>query len=456
MLSLLRGRMTGGLLRRRDRAARGGRFRGGVSGGADVGGDVQPIALQLPTEQEATTAAAPAAAAAAAAAGGTVPKPPTSSSAETAATKADSALTILPLMSASGCPEFSKRAGALAAALDQLRPPEIASPLGGEAAEGSCDSRDRPGDAGCAINVVDADDLLDITSAAKKLRACDDNLVDEPDSDSSEGSEESEDEVAGDGEGGRSRNSVCKRRRRAVAPEHTLIDRPPGAPAAAPASREVAAASADAEARAVGRGRKRPRDADCNTAVKVDSGGVVAAKGVESPPTMQSFGPRFDGLNSNELSAVRSRWTLHSLEDVRQTSSQENQRAAALLMQQIRSRKQEVANNIDTRAKQLDTPSIAGKPVFRRPNARIDSDAAPSGRVGLQSVALQPGLFVAQECLAGTPRIHRISNSTSAEGVPVSAGPKSETCDVPLLTSSRKRRRGVVCAALEEETETQN
>mmetsp|Transcript_17306 Transcript_17306/g.40293 ORF Transcript_17306/g.40293 Transcript_17306/m.40293 type:complete len:471 (+) Transcript_17306:66-1478(+) len=270
---------------------------------------------------------------------------------------------------------FAKRADSLAAMLDGLGPKVTGTP--GEAAAAPADVED-------AANAQEP--IVEIEFSAKAARrarvdAMGDPDVDadcnEADSESGEGPEEEDDdeedfkpaplkpedpeeaaamqavmEAAG-------ADSECKKQKQRALlrdkrrRERIPIQRPEGSPAVAPAALHVQVAMEAA-------GRKREADNDQDA----DQTPSKAARSTEV--SSSSFGPRFEGLSQQEVQQARSKWTLHSLASVRQTSNAENQRAAFDFLEELRQRR-EGSRQPEEDAQMMEP---GAKPVFR-PRAQV-------------------------------------------------------------------------------------
>lgn len=290
---------------------------------------------------------------------------------------------------------FGERANALAAVLDKLSPSlpttEEASLEVLAADTTPCTTRLK---ASCRWE--DCLDEIEVSAAAKRKAAA--SLDEEwarglEDTDSEEDEDDEEDEGFSSPQKKAKAAAAVEREKRAAKRRRTdkgeVFQKPPGAPEVAPAAWQVRAAVA------VAGGEERAE------ATRV-------AQLPESAATGPSFGPRFQGLTETALAAVRSKWTLHSLADVQTTSSQDNQRAAASLFDELRKRREgggAAATAAPEGASQADSSPTAapGKPTFRRPPPReLAAEAAERRAAGARM--LSPGVFVAEECLAGVGR----------------------------------------------------
>jgi hypothetical protein len=111
-----------------------------------------------------------------------------------------------------------------------------------------------------------------------------------------------------------------------------------------------------------------------------------------------SFGPRFKGVGESELAKARSKWSLHSLADVRTASSEENRRAAAALFQELQKRRSGTLGTVAAEAAvAADQPC---KPTFRRPVGSSGGSVAPHDGQSARPLAM--GGRMMQECLVGS------------------------------------------------------
>lgn len=279
----------------------------------------------------------------------------------------------------------------------------------------------------------------------------DEEFDDEEDGDRPRGVESHCDSAAaGGGLPGLPAGHLAKRRRRED-PKRWQPQRPPGAPAAAPASARVVAAAAAAAGGPGG-------------AVHVRAAGSQAMGGA-------SYGPRFQGLSTEELGQAQARWALHSLAEVPRTSSQENLRAAAALFEELRRRREaaapaEAAVPPGAGAPEEPTLEATGapsRPTFRRrpggkqpgPLGAGPEEEPASGR---RTATSAPGTFIAEECMVGVARRRRPLAATAPLPTEAAAAPESAVASADGGKGSPpepwKRRRqlvGAVCAALDDE-----
>eukprot|EP00434_Breviolum_minutum_P004280 symbB.v1.2.003775.t1/scaffold207.1/size268535/22 len=250
--------------------------------------------------------------------------------------------------------DFSRRAGDLAAMLDQLPAPSLE------------ENSDIPRKAKHWTDK--ALEEIEVTAAANAKAAASqqDELLNPADlmnADASDSEAEGEIDEDEDDEEHEGRKSTTRSRCRRPGKLNDLRELPPGAPKAESAGEEVLQAVAS------------------------------AGEGVAQPGG-SSFGPRFKNLSKSELKVVRQKWQLHSLAGVEASSSEQNRRAAEELFAALKARRPAAAP--ETTA---DAP--AAKPVFRKrsaPEAEAETSKPTHHR---PDAFTTPGVRILEECVAG-------------------------------------------------------
>jgi len=342
-----------------------------------------------------------------------------------------------PQPSTSSSSDFAKRADALAAVLDQQQTMKVAA---------TSDSTGKVELAHAPRDLDDHEDGIEVSTEAE-LRARQSVKLDEElagmheDSDSEDNPDEDDDEdvdavgnSGGDSASGHGHPSSqnTETRRKSASTETSLP--PPGAPPVAPASPLVKAA-VDAADKADAKG--------CSALITRRSESRRCGGGEGDV----SFGPRFQGLNPAELNDVRSRWSLHSLADVKITSKEGNQQVAADFFRELRERRERcersaamaTASDERTRASwssggdgRSDTLTPAYKPTFRHPTSQGSERACK--RSSGSGCGVAPGGLVMEECVAGVKR----------RSAAVNSGGKASSC------SASKKARRTVCLAIQD------
>lgn len=340
--------------------------------------------------------------------------------------------------------EFGKRANALVAALDQVAPTRA---IGANAAESPAAALVCEQSEMCTSFAVEsteesictdgAPDEVEFSAVAK--RRVDEAFDVDMDLDDMEDSDNECDD--GDNQGAGNPRGA-KRHKSEWAPPITL---PPGVPAVMPASELVAAAVTAAV------------DNSANISSKTALFSCGNGSCEEETQASSSFGPRFNGLPSAELAEARARWTLHSLANVKQTSSKVNQEIATTLFNELRWRREshEAGASITLPATDADTgndlATCSDRPMFQRSAPRHDAGncMAPSTSsatmVSIVRNGGRPGEHVAKECVAGMGQRRKATESASSlttEGACVDSGAPQSRKRVPV--------RGTVCTALDE------
>lgn len=278
--------------------------------------------------------------------------------------------------------DFSRRAGDLAAMLDQLPAPSL------EAVDSSqIPQRMRWTDR--AREEIEVSAAATAKAAASQqdelLNPADLMNADASDSEGEGDVDEDEDDEDEETTAKKSARSRCRR----PAPLRDLArELPPGAPQAESATEEVLQAVA------------------------------AAGEGVSPQPGGSSFGPRFKNLSKSELTVARQKWQLHSLAGVEATSSEQNRRAAEELFAALKARRPAA----EAAAEPEPAPT---KPVFRK---RVAPEATPAEPRARPEAFTTPGVRILEECVAGRGARRK------AETLPESARPVA------------KRRKGVVIA----------
>ncbi|CAE7262178.1 NIP1-1 [Symbiodinium pilosum] len=275
--------------------------------------------------------------------------------------------------------QYGKRAGDLAAALDKITPPSLAS----------VDSEALPAKKFRKYCMEGALEEVEVSKEARAKSAVSlgDDFVDSEASESDDELDDNDDDE----------DECAPKKKKRKGPGH-VKDVPPGAPAAASASEEVLSAISSAEG----------------------AGDAVLPGG-------SSFGPRFSNLSQNELAAARSKWQLHSLAGTEQTSSEDNRKAAADLFAILRQRREAREGTATQTEEVAEAPS---RPVFRRPRAKTAEAEAPPAATRTEAFST-PGVRILEECVAGSGQ--RVpGRRKAAEDVPVAvnAAKKRKTASV--------------------------
>jgi len=273
---------------------------------------------------------------------------------------------------------FGPRANALAEALDSLqKSSDACKPIDGSAMERSSVS----GSLEVSACKLEEDSFVECSAASERLLRRDRDELDLSfeGGDESSSSEENDDEAS----------TRSSKRRKMDGPN----DVPPGAPSVAPAALAVAAAAATFPLESCG--RRWPKVAENATLAK-------KADTSETLGNETAFGPRFHGLCATELEKARSSWSLHSLADVRTMSSDENRRAAARLLVDLRKRRNATSDSTEVAPAAGDEGPC--KPKFRKRSVVLGDDSTQHTSVtdGKDSRPLAGGGRVMQECLAGS------------------------------------------------------
>ncbi|CAK9067364.1 unnamed protein product [Durusdinium trenchii] len=278
--------------------------------------------------------------------------------------------------------DFSRRAGDLAAMLDQLPAPSL---------DASAEVQPPKKPRRCFDNALEEIEVSAEASARAAADLQEDQRVDflnaaESDSDSAAIDEDDEEERPG------STPTAPKQR-------HLVRELPPGAPNAQSACEEVLHAVASA-----GEGAVPPL------------------------PGGSSFGPRFKNLSKSELQAARQKWQLHTLAGVETSSSEQNRRAAEELFAALRRRAKSPCS-ADTSMTAADAAvAAAPKPVFRKRSSVPEESSRTSAR---PDAFTTPGTRILEECVAG--------RGTRRKADPTAVPPAVER-------AASKRRKGVCIA----------
>lgn len=262
--------------------------------------------------------------------------------------------------------DFSRRAGDLAAMLDQLPAPSL------EAVDSSqIPQRMRWTDR--------AREEIEVSAAAtaKAAASQQDELLNPADLMNADASD-SEGDVDED-EDDEDEENTAKKSARSCRPALRDLARelPPGAPQAESATEEVLQAVA------------------------------AAGEGVSPQPGGSSYGPRFKNLSKSELTVARQKWQLHSLAGVEATSSEQNRRAAEELFAALKARR-------PAAEAAAEPEPVPAKPVFRK---RVAPEAKPAEASARPEAFTTPGVRILEECIAGRGARRK------AETLPESARP---------------------------------
>lgn len=303
-----------------------------------------------------------------------------------------------PRFTKTGSTSFGARADALAAALDNLMPSVC-----------PCDVPTIE-DVDSGPSAVDLDVPVSVECRAATSDDFDAELAGVQqglDEDTDSGSEAADSDAELGGDGAARADMVSGRRVRARSASAV----PRGAPGVAPASTTVQSAVAWAR-----------RTANEYSAAQEDDEETAEA----------SFGPRFKGLAPEDLTAVKSSWTLHSLANVRCPSTRESKLAAASLFDAL-SRRQTARGAPTSQPNEDGGASNANKDQkvsFRRPAAHaVEHQQLNQTIRGDDS---NPGVRVMQECIAGSRK--RKAETHERAGLPHSG------------RMDRKRPARAICA----------
>jgi len=134
----------------------------------------------------------------------------------------------------------------------------------------------------------------------------------------------------------------------------------------------------------------------------------------------ESYGPRFKRLSEEDAEKVKSKWTLHSLADVKLVSAADNARAAMACLQEVRQRRERDDEPRDKKP--------AAPPVFRpRSTASKAGDASTTQESSASQRSSRDGALVMEACVAGARR----------KVVPAQKGPDRQDDRPPMAKRGR-------------------